>query len=135
MLIDLFIVPKGLMIDETKSERAIKSSTSIVHQYYIATNWRQINNTPKMSFFYTVVYDNEWFDPRLVADLKAFLLYSRGIDMFSLFRVNGEGEVTFQPRVFQSNLYLDPDVTRQPLPRNHKSLKFEKVLGGWLYYD
>lgn len=132
---DLFIVPRRAQIDESKGDRAIKSVASILKAAHLARSWEQINNTRKQSVYYSVVFDNEWFDPRLVSDLNAFLVYSVGIDMFTLFRVNGEGEVSYQPRVFNSSLKLNPDIKSQPLPFNHKTITFEKILGGWLYFD
>lgn len=132
---DLFIVPRNRFIDTEKAKRAVESSVKVVHKYWTAKNWVQINNTVKKSMFYGVVYDNEWFDARLVRDLQGILLYSLDVDMFSLFLADGEGEVTYQPRVFSSLLKLNPDIREQPLPFDHESLHFEKLLGGWLYYD
>lgn len=135
MLMDLFIVPRGLSVNEEKAKRTVTSSMSVVHQHYVAKDWSQINNTVKKSLYYGVTFDNEWFDPRLIADLKAVLIYSREIDMFTIFTVNGEGNVKFQPRIFRSEYKLNPDIKIQPLPFNHQSLKYEKLIGGWLYVD
>lgn len=132
---DLFIVPRKLVLNEDKAKRTVESSMSVVHQHYAAKDWRQINNTRKQSLYYAVAYDNEWFDPRLIDDLKAVLMFARDIDMFSVFTAEGGGHVQFMPRVFSSMLKLNPDIKDQPLPYNHQSLHFEKLIGGWLYID
>lgn len=131
---DLFVVPSRSVFDEGKARRAVKSSMLIINQYWRAKDWRQINNTIKTSLYYMVVYDNEWFDPRLIADLKAALIYSRGVDMLVVFTAEGGGEVRYEPRIFSNNLKLNPDI-KQPLPYGHEGLKFEKLIGGWLYVD
>lgn len=123
------------MLNEDKAKRTVESSMSVVHLHYQAKDWRQINNTSKQSLFYAVAYDNEWFDPRLIEDLKAVLIYSSGIGMFTVFVAEGEGKVIFEPRVFSSELKLNPDIKSQPLPLNHQSVPFEKLIGGWLYVD
>lgn len=135
MLMDLFIVPRSGILNEEKAKRTVESSLSIVHQHYVARSWRQINKTPKQSLYYAVAYDNEWFDPRLVMDIRSVLLYSREIDMFTIFVARGDGKVVYQPRLFSSSLKLNPDVSDQPLPFNHEKYKFEKLIGGWLYVD
>lgn len=135
MLMDLFIVPASGVINEKKATRTIHSCHEIIHSYWQAVNWKQINHTHKQSPFYGVIYDNEWFDPRLVWDLRSFLIYSRGIDMFSVFKARGDGKVVYEPRIFKKNLILNPDITKQPLPFDHEKLKFEKLIGGWLYTD
>ncbi len=132
---DLFIVPRKGLLNEEKAKRTVESSMSIVHQHYAARSWSQINSTIKKSLFYAVAYDNEWFDPRLIADIRSVLLYSRDIDMFSLFMARGDGKVVFEPRLFSSNLKLNPDIKSQPLPFNSEKCKFEKLIGGWLYVD
>ena len=132
---DLFIVPRKAVINEAKAKRTVESSMSVVHQHYMAKDWQQINNTRKQSLYYGVAYDNEWFDSRLIDDLKAVLLFARNVDMFSIFTAEGGGDVKFMPRVFGSYLKLNPDIKSQPLPFDHQSLKFEKLIGGWLYID
>ena len=106
----------------------------IVNMYWQAKDVRQINRTIKTSIFYMVVYDDEWFDPRLIEELKVALLYSSNIEMFVLFLAQEGADVTFQPRVFNSLLKLNPD-EKCLLPFNHGSLNFEKLIGGWLYID
>ena len=134
-LLDLFILPSKLVIDDRKARRAVESSFFIINKYQGVKDWRQINDTIKSSLYYMVVYDNEWLDSRLVSDLRSALIYSRGIDMFVVFLAEGGGqEVFYQPRVFSSQLRLSLD-ENQPLPPNHQSLKFEKLIGGWLYVD
>jgi hypothetical protein len=133
-LLDLFIVPSKRVFDENKARRAVESSMSIINQYWQAKDWQQINITMKTSLYYMVVYDNEWFDPRLVTDLKTVLIYSREIDMLVVFTAEGGGEVRFQPRVFSSKHLLNVD-EKAPLPHKHRELKFEKLIGGWLYVD
>jgi hypothetical protein len=135
MLMDLFIMPRTAVLDENKAKRTVESSMSIVHQHYMAKSWSQINNTLKTSLYYTVAWDNEWFDPRLIEDIKAVLIYSRDIDMFSVFTAEGGGKVTFEPRVFRNSLKLNPDIPQQPLPFDHERCSFEKLIGGWLYVD
>lgn len=135
MLMDLFILPRNRLFNEEKAKRTIASSLKVVHNYYEARSFVQINKTPKNSLYYAVAYDNEWFDPRLVIDLQTVLLYSRGIDMFSVFTAEGDGNVVYQPRVFRKELQLNPDIVNQPLPYDHEKLKFEKLIGGWLYID
>lgn len=128
-------MPSKLVIDLNKAQRAVESSASIIHHYWGAKDKREINNTMKTSLYYMVVYDNEWFDSRLITDLKSALIYSRDIDMFVVFLAEGGGgETIYQPRVFNSQLKLNLD-ENQLLPPNHKSLKFEKLIGGWLYVD
>ena len=128
-------MPSKLVIDLNKARRAVTSSTSIIHHYWGAKDKREINNTIKTSLYYMVIYDNEWFDSRLITDLKSALIYSRDIDMFVVFLAEGGGQETiYQPRVFNSQLKLSLD-ENQPLPPNHESLKFEKLIGGWLYVD
>jgi len=135
MLMDLFIVPRKAVLNEDKAKRTVESSMSVVYRHYLAKDWRQINNTLKTSLYYAVAYDNEWFDHRLIADLKAVLIYARDIDMFSVFTAEGGGDVKFQPRVFSNRLKLNPDIKSQPLPFDHQSKSFEKLIGGWLYID
>lgn len=133
-LMDLFILPRKVRIDESKACRAVESSMSIVNMHWHAKDVRQINNTIKTSIFYMVVYDNEWFDPRLIEELKIALVYSSNIEMFVVFLAREGEEVIYQPRVFNSLLKLNPD-EKQPLPFDHDNLNFEKLIGGWLYID
>lgn len=145
---DLFILPRKMRMDESKAGRAVKSSMSLVNMHWRAKDVRQINNTVKTSIFYMVIYDNEWFDPRLIEELKIALVYSSNIEMFVVFLAKilvdnprdlnitklGGDDVIYQPRVFNSLLKLNPD-EKQPLPYNHDNLNFEKLIGGWLYSD
>jgi hypothetical protein len=133
-LMDLFILPRRSVFNENKARRAVESSMSIISQHWQAKDYRQVNKTSKTSFYYMVVYDDEWFDSRLISELRAALIYSREIQMFVVFIAEGAKQVIFQPRIFSSDLKLDPD-ERQPLPFNHNSLNFEKLIGGWLYVD
>jgi hypothetical protein len=135
MLMDLFIVPRKAVVNEDKAKRTVESSMSVVHQHYLAQSWSQINKTIKTSLYYGVAFDNEWFDPRLIKDLQAVLIYARDIDMFSVFTAEGDGNVIFQPRIFRSELKLNPDIPGQPLPYEHQKRSFEKLIGGWLYID
>lgn len=135
MFLDLFIVPRNRVINEPKATRTVKSSKGLVKQYWQATSWKQINETQKTALYYGVVYDNEWFDHRLIKDLHSVLLLNMNIDMFSLFCARGDGKVVYEPRVFRRELLLDPHILHQPLPVGHRQLKFEKLIGGWLYVD
>jgi hypothetical protein len=135
MFLDLFIVPRKLVINEKKAERTVKSSIKVVQNYWQATGWSQINSTQKKCLFYGVFYDDEWFDPRLVEELRAVLIGSLNIEMFSVFRAEGDGKVRYEPRIFARNLRLNPDISNQPLPFHHEKVKHEKLIGGWLYVD
>lgn len=135
MFLDLFIVPRNLVLNEKKAERTVKSSINVAQHYWHAKNWVQINSTEKRCLYYGVFYDNEWFDPRLIKELRAVLIGSLNIEMFSVFRAEGDGRVRYEPRIFTRNLKLNPDIGNQPLPFNHEKVRHEKLIGGWLYVD
>lgn len=135
MFLDLFIVQRGLTINQKKAERAIKTAMPVTKQFWQARNWDEINKTKKTNFYYGVIYDNEWFESRLIKDLSIILVKNMNIEMFTLFVARGDGKVRFEPRIFSSNLLLNVDIKNQPLPYNHEKLHHEKLLGGWLYVD
>lgn len=138
MFMDIFVLPRrGSALNEKKTIRLHESAKEIANIFYAAKDFRSVNNAFKQALFYSVFYDDEFLDPRLVSELRAALMYSASIDMFSLFIADGgaDGRVVFQPRVFKKELLLDLDCAQQPLPREHARLRFEKLLGGWVYRD
>lgn len=135
MFLDLFIIPRNRFINEAKAERTVKSSMPVVQHYWQAKDWTQVNKTEKHCLFYGVFYDNEWFDPKLIKELRVVFLGSLNVEMFSIFCARGDGQVRYEPRIFARKLKLNPDISNQPLPYYPEKVIHEKLIGGWLYVD
>lgn len=138
MLLDIFVLPSsGKFVSEKGITRLMQTvGFNLCKSYMKVIDFADINKQFKLSPFYGVFKDNEYFDPRLKEALKKFLLYSRDIDMFSFFiYAKGSKNIIFQPRIFMRQYKLNPDRKDLPLPIDEKELKSEKILDGWLYRD
>lgn len=138
MLLDIFVLPSlGKFVNDKGLTRLMCSiDFNICKSYTKVVDFADINNQAKELPFYGVFFDNEYMDSRLSKALKTFLIYSRDIDMFSLFiHTKGSLNILFQPRIFMRQHKLNPDRKELPLPINEQILTSEKILNGWVYRD
>lgn len=138
MLFDVFVLPSsGKLVSNAGFNRLVKSITpDVCFNYTLVASFADINQERKNRPFFGVFFDNEYFDSRLSKSLRSFLIYARGIDMFTVFIYRqGADCVLYQPRIFSSQLKLNPDKRELPLPVNERELVSEKILNGWVYRD
>lgn len=136
MLLDIFVLPSsGRFVSDAGLNRLIESvGPAVCDSFMKVTSFADINQQRKNRPFYGVFYDNEYFDPRLAKAIPNFLIYSRGIDLMTVFIwPKGSKEILFQPRIFKSKHNLNPDRKNLPLPLNEKDLISERILDGWVY--
>lgn len=138
MLMEIFVLPSsGRFISKAGLHRLVNSvPRNLCSEYTRVVDFTDINNQKNMIPWFAVFFDNEYIDLKLARSIQRFLLFSRGIDMFSLFLyTQGSSSVLFQPRIFKSEILLDPRIDSQPLPHGVEQYKHEKILDGWVYRD